>query len=218
MLRLVARKRRGSEIRLAERVLLDAIAQRVGPERAPDVLQRSLEGTPLPPPSDSDPDEITEFIQDHLSLSLARVIGAEDTKEVLDTAEALVAPLRRDVLVQEARVFRAPYILVSERPHPLEGAIELRRVETMIEAACEADVMPEATLVVDVRTSSLSLVTLALAAIDLPAATQILVVGANDKERASYEAIARRAATFVEHHLPLDLRAPVRLGRSARAA
>lgn len=195
--------------------MLDAIAQHVDPSRARTVLRASLKGTPVPPPGDTDADEISDFLHEHVSPSLARVIGTEESKEVLRTADALVAPLRKDRIANEVRTFRAPYVLVSDRVNALEKVVDLRRVETMIDAAIELDGVPDATLVIDARTTATSLVTLALAAEDLPAATQILVVGATDEARAMFEDITHRAATFVDRFIPLDLRASEPTRRAA---
>jgi hypothetical protein len=120
-------------------------------------------------------------------------------------AQALLAPLRHDALAAGATLFRAPYVLVSDVPNALEGVIEMRRVTTLVDALLELDAMPDATLVVDATCMHVSLVGLALGSIDLAAGTQIVIVGASDAARAEHEAVARRAATFVDRFLPLDL-------------
>jgi hypothetical protein len=193
------------QLRLVERVMLDALAQRVGPENAPEVLRRSLIGTPLPPATDAG--EITEYLHDHLRRSLRRELGAA-ADDVLRTAEALLAPLRRDALLVGRPAFRAPYVLVSDVPHCLEGVIDLRRVTTLVDALLEADACPEATLVIDLPHTTLSLLTLALASGELPPSTQILVVGASDAEQAEFRAVTQRPTTFLQVYLPLDLRTP----------
>jgi len=200
---------------LVERVMLDALAQRVGPDDAPELLRRSMSGTPVPP-ADGDADEITSYLHAHLRRGLRRELGAAATDEVVTTAEALLAPLRHDVLLDQRQAFRAPYVLLSDAPNALEGVIEMRRVTSLIEALFEADANPDATLVVDLPRTRVSHVSLALAANDLPQRTQILIVGASDQARLEYESVALRAATFVNGYLPLDLRAPAtRLHRAA---
>lgn len=210
----MSRRRRRSGLQLVEHVLLDALAQHVDPHEARGLLDRALASSPLPP-AGSDAAPIADFIHDHVSLSLARVLGPEETQGVLDVADALVAPLRRDRLVCDVRPFRAPYVLLSDRPNRLEGVIDLSRVETLVEAACALDATPDATLVIDARARCVSLVSLALAAEDFPSRAQVLVVGASRRAEASFAALARRHATFVSQYLPLDLRAPAKPVRSA---
>jgi len=191
---------------LVERVMLDALAQRVGPEQAPEVLRRSMVGTPVPPPG-GDAQDLTEYLHAHVKPTLRRHLGLAETRRVVIAAEALLAPLRRDgLLATRSTGFRAPYVLLSDVPNTLEGVIEMRRVTSLFDALIEADALPEATLIVDAAHTSVSLSSLALAAAELPGAMQMVIVAATDEQRAEFETVARRAATFLPRYLPLDLR------------
>jgi len=190
-------------VSILEHALLDAIATELSADRAASLLPRLLAAAPAL--DGMDPAELRALLRDDLAPVLRFEVGLEAASAILTTTEALLAPLQRDLLLCHRPAFRAPYILVSDAPNDLEGIIDVRRVETALEALLEADAVPDATIVVDMRECARCLVTLALAAIDLPLRTQIVIVAASAAERARFEELSARPATFVDRFLPLDL-------------
>lgn len=204
--------------RPSEHVILDALALEVGPERAPSVLETTLAQTLGELPDVDDPAALRRFVRGPLHSSLRVALSPAEADVVVRTAEALLAPLQRDRLCVGKPIFRAPYVLVSSKHNDLEGVVELRRVECLLDLLIEADAVPSATLVVDAWRTSMSLVTLALAASDLPESTAIVIVGASDDERLAFTSASHRGATFLERFIPLGILPPAAVSLARQAA
>lgn len=204
--------------RPSEHVILDALALELGPERAPAVLETTLSQTLGELPDVDDPAALRRFVRGPLHSSLRVALSPAEADGVVRAAEALMAPLQRDRLCVGKPIFRAPYVLASSKRNDLEGVVELRRVECLLDLMIEADAMPHATIVIDAWRSTIGLVTLALAASELPETTALVVVGASDEERRAFEIATLRGATFVERFLPLGILPPAAVSNARQAA
>ncbi len=204
--------------RPSEHVLLDALALEVGPERAPAVLETTLSQTLGELPDVDDPAALRRFVRGPLHSSLSAALSPAEADGIVRAAEALMAPLQRDRLCVGKAIFRAPYVLVSNKRNDLEGVVEMRRVECLLDLLIEADAMPGATVVVDSWRSSVGLVTLALAAADLPETTSLVIIGASDEDRRAFEVTSRRGATFLERFLPIGILPPASVSAARQAA
>ena len=173
--------------------MLDAIATELDADRAPSLLARVLVGAPSF--DGMDPTELSELVREHLEPALAFEVGVERAHAIAESAEALLAPLRRDRLLACRPAFRGPYILVSDVANNLEGIVDVRRVTAALDALVEADAIPDATLVVDTHHCAPCVMTLALGAADLPYGVQIVIVGASAAERARFEEISSLVST-----------------------